>query len=114
MHAIALELLYEYGDQGVLETITYGDYDPALGARSETKVSTNVWYVQENYTTYSPDTGVSAGGDLKITTAVGSGDVSENDFIVLYTGTKCNIISCSPVSTQSGIVIYELQARAQV
>ncbi len=121
MHAISLQLLEQFGDTGTIRQITYGDYDPALGERQETITSLSVYYVQENFTNNntasqsSGSPGITGTGDLKITTATPDNSGIDRTFeFVLYNSKVCELLDVSPISTQNGIVIYEMQARVKV
>lgn len=121
IHLVSLQLLQQFGDSGAIRQITYGEYDPSIGKRAETITSLTVDYVQENFTNENTATqssgtpGITGTGDLKITTATpDSSNIDRTYEFVLYNSKVCEILDVSPISTQNGVVIYELQARVKV
>ncbi len=121
MHTISVQLLGQYGDSGIIRQITYGDYDPKTSKRAESITELAVFYVQENATNNntaslsSGTPGITGSSDLRITTATPDYSKIDRTYeIVLYNGDIAEILDASPVSTQNGVVIYELQARIKV
>ncbi len=116
MHAIAINLLKEFGDSGILQEVQLGEYDPLLGERPETIIETPLHYVQENYSLQSIETGLVASNDLKVTLATPemTDSLDATYKLVLYTGVVCEILNVKLVTSQDGIVIYELQVRTTI
>lgn len=113
---IAQDLLQKFGDKGFLVKNSLGSYNPGTGKTSTSTTRTAVYYVQENYSLYEQSTGLVNTHDLKVTIAVPleHEEINELYGFTLFNGTECNILQAKQISTQSTIVLYELQVRTKV
>ena len=107
LRAAAIKLLTDYGDTGTLRQTTIGSYDPNTGERNNTIVDSSIKYLREEVEVIpNQNKGNALGFTSKITIQTDKALTTAD--VIITNGSKQNITSINPISTQDKIIIYEL------
>lgn len=105
LSSTAVKTINKYGNSGTLEEVTLGEYNPDIGRQPEIKVSHEVKYVKEDYSSFDRVNGLVGINDFKATIAFNKTIQKTWDL------DGAQIIDIKTIEVQDEVIIQELQCR---